>query len=188
MVIQSHVKGGYCPFISLIGVSTAHVRVTDDAWSSGRNKEHVLVEKDHFGCYLWIITILCAYIELPLDEFWLSVNVNIQLCSLWLKNMRICAFNHCSNSTYTLNRWSKKTCKQHKIIHTQCGCKIPFALFPFPTEKKNLDARMVCAGDVNRADATTGRNWKPGEYDRICSDHFVDGKPTTANPYPKRKS
>ena len=37
---------------------------------------------------------------------------------------------------------------------------------------------------IYRADAATGKNWTPGTYDRICSDDFIDGKPTAVNPYP----
>ena len=41
---------------------------------------------------------------------------------------------------------------------------------------------------VCKADAATGKNWTTESYDRICSDHFIDGKPggkpTAVNPFP----
>ena len=95
--------------------------------------------------------------------------------------MRICAFTHCSKSTYTLNRWRKQLCSQHNQRHGMCSCAAPFSLFPFPTEKKNLNSRFEWARAVFRRN-TAGKNWTPSPDDRICSDHFVDGKPTPGNP------
>lgn len=65
-----------------------------------------------------------------------------------------------------------------------CSCQPPFTLFPFPTEKKDPYGRQAWANVVSRVDATTGMMWMPNPDDRVCSDHFVQGKPTAANPNP----
>ena len=59
-----------------------------------------------------------------------------------------------------------------------------FRLFPFPTEKKNPVARDVWKKLINRTVGSTVKLWDPSKDSRICSLHFVDGKPTTENPYP----
>ena len=82
--------------------------------------------------------------------------------------MRICAFEHCSNSTYQL----------------QCGCKSPFVLFPFPTNLSDAETRRDWIRAVNRKDPKTGKNWQPTFDSRVCSCHFVDGKPSEAHPSP----
>ena len=37
---------------------------------------------------------------------------------------------------------------------------------------------------VNRTALSTGKNWEPEKYSRICSKNFVDGMPTKENPVP----
>ena len=64
---------------------------------------------------------------------------------LLFSQMRICAFEHCSNSTYQLQKWKINKCGVHKgVKHKGCVCKPPFVIFPFPT---------------NLSDAETTRDW-----------------------------
>ncbi|XP_031562136.1 uncharacterized protein LOC116297954 [Actinia tenebrosa] len=99
--------------------------------------------------------------------------------------MRICAFQHCSSSTYHIQKWKTKECDVHLgIKHEQCDCKPPFALFPFPTAKSDAETRRDWIRAVNRKDAKTGKNWQPNFDSRVCSYHFVDGKPSEAHPSP----
>jgi hypothetical protein len=70
------------------------------------------------------------------------------------------------------------------MSHASCECASPFVLFPFPTEKKNPQGRLAWIKAVYRTDPNTGKNWIPTADDRICSTHFVDLKPTDANPNP----
>lgn len=98
--------------------------------------------------------------------------------------MRICAFQHCSSSNYQLNKWKAKDCSiHHGTKHQQCGCKPPFVLFPFPTSN-SPEARTDWIRAVNRKDPKTGKNWKPNFDSRVCSLHFVEGKPSESNPSP----
>eukprot|EP00794_Sanderia_malayensis_P004123 gene4123-4677_t len=98
--------------------------------------------------------------------------------------MRICAFVHCSKSTYQLKKWQRTVCGSHSIQHSDCPCPPPFALFPFPTELANPENRIEWTKAVNRKDPVTGKNWQASEDSRICSSHFVDGKPTELYPNP----
>lgn len=99
--------------------------------------------------------------------------------------MRICAFEHCSSSTYHLQKWKTNECDVHKgIMHKQCGCKPPFELFPFPTTLSDVETRRDWIRAVNRKDPKTGKNWQPTSDSRICSYHFLDGKPSKAYPSP----
>ena len=63
-------------------------------------------------------------------------------------------------------------------------CEPPFKLIPFPSEAKNPVRRKQWILNVNRQDVKTGELWTPSGNGRICSNHFVDGKPTEANPNP----
>lgn len=99
--------------------------------------------------------------------------------------MRICAFAHCSSSTYHLQKWKLNECDVHRgIKHEQCDCKPPFVLFPFPTAISDAETRRDWIRAVNRKDAKTGKNWQPNFDSRVCSYHFVDGKPSEAHPSP----
>ena len=64
---------------------------------------------------------------------------------------------------------------------------IIFRLFPFPTEAKS-EARQRWIKAVNRADPH--HPWKlldPSKWQRVCSEHFVDGSPSMAHPDPELK-
>ena len=95
-----------------------------------------------------------------------------------------CAVYGCRNSRYRIKVWEKKSCEEH-IGQTNklCPCPPPFRLFKFPSTQRNLESRKQWIKVIKR---TTYRNtnWKPGQSDMVCSKHFVDGIPTTENPYP----
>ena len=82
----------------------------------------------------------------------------------------------------------KQTCEIHKESrHGQslCNCQPPFKLFSFPSEKKDPEAREIWCKPTNRASTDGSQKiWAPGKKSRVCSLHFVDGEPTSANPYP----
>ena len=98
--------------------------------------------------------------------------------------MRICAFTHCSNSTYSLTQWKKTLCPEHLIKQGECACPPPFVLYPFPIEEQCPETRKEWIKAVNRKDAKTKKNWQPSEDSRVCSVHFPEGKPTEAFPSP----
>ncbi|KAJ8030934.1 Protein ALP1-like [Holothuria leucospilota] len=99
--------------------------------------------------------------------------------------MKICAVKHCGNSTYHLEKWRGNYCDIHGTHFGErpCDCPPPFILFPFPTEKRNSEGRKRWNKLVNRQDEK-GRNWQNKPYDRICSKHFPDGKPSVSYPDP----
>lgn len=125
------------------------------------------------------------------DGYELIMPLSVFFCYLLLFAMsakkvarRNCAMPGCINSWYYIEQWMKKTC----IIHNThfgtgcCICEPPFRLIPFPTERKDPDARLKWTKIVNRKVA--GGNWLPNQDSRICSVHFIDGEPTQLHPYP----
>ena len=79
-------------------------------------------------------------------------------------------------------------CEVHNSFRgkTPCVCEPPFKLFPFPTIKKNSDARKRWIKLLKRQDLR-GKPWEPKPSSRVCSAHFVSGKPTDENPDPVLK-
>ena len=61
--------------------------------------------------------------------------------------------------------------------------KYPFmqgiSFFPFPGEKRNPKMRRKWLSLIMRPE-----DYEPKRSHRVCSLHFVDGKPTDSNPYP----
>ena len=57
---------------------------------------------------------------------------------------------------------------------------------PFTLQKRDLAARVKWAKAAYRK-RTNGKYWLPSAGDRICSIHFIDGKPTAAHPQFSRK-
>ena len=66
---------------------------------------------------------------------------------------------------------------------TPCVCEPPFKLFAFPTIKKNSEARKRWIKLMKRQDLR-GKPWEPKPSSRVCSAHFVSGKPKDENPDP----
>ena len=97
--------------------------------------------------------------------------------------MANCNIVGCSNSVYRLEKWYAQLCEVHGLKFGSCVCRPPFTLFPFPTERKDPEARKRWTKLVNRKTAT-GANWQPNAKSRICSTHFKDGEPTAAMPDP----
>ena len=63
-------------------------------------------------------------------------------------------------------------------------------MYPFPTELKNPSARGSWRKLINRNVETDSKNvklWDPKKDSRVCSVHFVDGRPTAENPFPTEK-
>jgi len=95
-----------------------------------------------------------------------------------------CCVATCNSSTYQLSRWRQKICPVHHCNQgsDQCVCPLPFQLFPFPSQE---DARTVWTKFVNRkAHGHAWKAWQPNKCSRICSKHFVDGRPSEENPNP----
>lgn len=97
-----------------------------------------------------------------------------------------CAVVDCFNSTKKLDKWMKKTCSTHGIIQNNCGCNHLFTLWMFPSIKMNGDKRKIWIQKLKRQ-TTKKTPWTPCGSDRVCSEHFVDGIPTSKNPYPSLK-
>ena len=94
---------------------------------------------------------------------------------------KICVFEHCFNSTYTLSRWSRLTCLKHLCKRTDGASQCPsqFTLHTFPIEKRDMAARLKWAKAIYRK-RTYGK--KTSSIPRW--QNFIDGKPTAAYPYP----
>ena len=97
-----------------------------------------------------------------------------------------CSVVGCHNGTYSLQKWKEGYCNVHKVTYGigRCICEPPFQLFPFPTEARDPGRRKQWTQLVNRVDPETGQPWLPSPQSRVCSKHFVDGRPTTKHPNP----
>ena len=97
-----------------------------------------------------------------------------------------CAVIGSPNSGKRLNKWSSSICKIHRCFHCESPCKSepPFRLFAFPTELKNKEARTRWTKAINRQNEKA-KLWLPKKSSRVCSEHFVSGKPTEDNPDPE---
>lgn len=98
---------------------------------------------------------------------------------------RNCVVVGCLNNGKKMNKWLGSDCEIHhcKRATEGCDCKPPFRLFPFPTEKKNLEARKRWTKLFKRVEPS-GKPWFPTKSSRVCSDHFISGQPTTNDPDP----
>ena len=95
-----------------------------------------------------------------------------------------CAEVSCQNSQYRLKKWKKQSCKEHAdCLHEECTCRPPFSLHRFPSKLLNAASRQEWTRLMNRT-TKSKTAWIPGESDMVCSVHFLDGKPTAANPNP----
>lgn len=98
---------------------------------------------------------------------------------------RNCVVVGCPNSGKRLDKWASSKCELHDCNKgtDPCDCAPPFKLFAFPTELKNNEGRMQWALLINRREEN-GTRWMPKKSSRVCSEHFVSGKPTEENPDP----
>ncbi|XP_065056361.1 uncharacterized protein LOC135684653 [Rhopilema esculentum] len=95
-----------------------------------------------------------------------------------------CAVIGCTNSRYKLKNWEKSSCDEHSgQPHKDCPCARPFTLHVFPSSKLNLEKRKEWTRLMRRT-RKGNKEWTPGQSDMVCSRHFVDGRPTLANPNP----
>lgn len=95
-----------------------------------------------------------------------------------------CAVVGCQNSRYRIKVWEQKDCEDHPgQLKKYCQCLPQFRLFKFPSVQRNSDSRKEWVRLMNRT-TKKNTNWKPGQSDMVCSKHFVDGLPTSNNPYP----
>lgn len=58
-------------------------------------------------------------------------------------------------------------------------------LFTFPTKRYDVEKREKWKQLVGRQDGK--KLWSPPKDSRVCSEHFLDGKPTPTNPLPMLK-
>ena len=114
-----------------------------------------------------------------------------------------CSVFGCYSSVHQLNKWKNEFCSIHQCHQGrgQCTCPAPFQLYPFPTSSHQTDRGMwinninwiesvtrivkqIVGGEVVTVKHIKGHKWVPSSYDRVCSKHFIEGKPTKENPYP----
>ncbi|XP_070392110.1 uncharacterized protein [Dermacentor albipictus] len=70
-------------------------------------------------------------------------------------------------------------CEMHApLLHQDCPCARSFSMHRFPQGEKNKLTRQGSIASLQR------NNFNPGTSARVCSIHFVDGRPTEDNPYP----
>ena len=98
-----------------------------------------------------------------------------------------CIVVGCTNSKYKLNKWKYELCTTHNFLHEneKCSCPEPFMLHRIPTSKKDPELREKWKKMINRTkEGSKTELFEPGKDARVCSLHFVDGKPTSGNPLP----
>ena len=87
-----------------------------------------------------------------------------------------CAVNGCTNNRRKLSIWKESICDIHNIVHDECDCLIPFKFHVMPSK---TPAKLEWIKALNRQSL-------PKQV-FVCSEHFIDGRPTDRNPYPKLK-
>ncbi|XP_057297916.1 uncharacterized protein LOC130628892 [Hydractinia symbiolongicarpus] len=96
-----------------------------------------------------------------------------------------CAVFNSANGAYKLKKWKEAVCEDHNVKKSECSCEPPFRLYPFPTTKKNPEKRKMWIQLLNRlAPGSKDKLFEPSKDARVCSEHFLDGKPTECNPHP----
>ena len=108
--------------------------------------------------------------------------------SLTGSTSRHCYALGCANGGYKLLKWRQAICSVHSILQESCPCPPPFELYPFPTKKKDPEARQRWLQALSRADPKHPQNYlEPSKDQRVCSEHFVNGCKSTENPDPTLK-
>ena len=78
------------------------------------------------------------------------------------------------------SRWycAAEGCHADTLKRGKYGYMANVTFFPFPTKKKDPRTRKKWLELLRRED------YDPPRHHRLCSQHFVDGEPTKANPFP----
>ncbi|VDI19094.1 Hypothetical predicted protein [Mytilus galloprovincialis] len=87
-----------------------------------------------------------------------------------------CSVHGCSNNRKKITLLKKSMCELHGEMHDHCPCLIPYRLHVMPSKEL---IRLEWIKALNRKDLPKN------VY--VCSEHFIDGKPTDRNPSPKLK-
>lgn len=85
-----------------------------------------------------------------------------------------CVVVGCQNNQRKRNRLLRDVCEKHDAFRESCRCGI-YKLHRFP---RNAELRRQWIAAVNRKD------YNPSAHARVCSEHFVDRKPSLRNPVP----
>lgn len=88
-----------------------------------------------------------------------------------------CAVVGCRNNQRKRSRLLRAFCGEHDTRRESCRCGI-FSLHRFPAASRNPELRLQWIAAVNRKD------YEPSEHARVCSEHFLDRKPSKQNPVP----
>lgn len=91
-----------------------------------------------------------------------------------LSSQQCCAVVGCSHTRRKRNLLLQETCPKHGRSRSSCTCGV-YSLHRFPSTPESLQDWLTA---LNR------ENFVPSKASRVCSIHFVDGKPTPANPVP----
>ncbi|XP_021360546.1 uncharacterized protein LOC110455005 isoform X1 [Mizuhopecten yessoensis] len=85
-----------------------------------------------------------------------------------------CCMIGCDNNHKKLNEWKTSICEEHgSQIHNDCTCLLPFSFYILPSAD---EMRLEWIKAINRETLP--------KHVYVCSEHFVEGKPTRENPYP----
>jgi len=91
-----------------------------------------------------------------------------------------CSVAGCKNNRYKLRKWKLEECSLHiGLQHRDCPCLLPYTLHAFPREVVMKRKWEVA---ISKKDFIANP-----KYSKVCSIHFVDGRPTTLNPFPELK-
>lgn len=98
---------------------------------------------------------------------------------MWKSRGKTCAVVGCANCDWDLKVWDDSPCEYHAPrLRKACPCLRPFAMHRFPNGERDMDTRLRWIASLQR------KKFVPGTSARVCSIHFVDGRPTKDNPYP----
>ena len=114
-----------------------------------------------------------------------------------------CCVVGCTNGTYKFNKWNYSHCAIHNCLHSEpsCDCQRPFTMLTFPkdeairnqwlmninrveTTSRTIKIKDIHSGNLLHKEQQKGNRWEANVNAKICSIHFIDGKSTSANPYP----
>ncbi|XP_077489092.1 uncharacterized protein LOC144099541 [Amblyomma americanum] len=90
---------------------------------------------------------------------------------------RHCAIVGCKNNQRKRKLVMDENCAEHLCKRRVCMCGV-YSLHRFPAAPEKCREWEIA---LNR------KNFKPSKLARVCSVHFIDGKPTALNPCPMLK-